>query len=441
MASAYEQFDADMEQRAPLSENMGAASTWTEPGEPPRPDRKLSWLKGLTFLGVLGVDHFYLRSPLTGLAKLLTFGGVGLWWIWDILQVWTEGDRVVKNGLTMPFDLGTGIGQGMITNTETHYKQRSSFSLWQLAALFGFVGMDSFLLGKWGQGARKITEFLFFAMGVVSLVLAYNADGVSGLITFGKIITALIVIFFGGIVLTNWGVSLGTITERPGQFFTTGINVTQKMRDMLNSYTGILDNYTFMPDYFRDRVKTDMNYGSIPGPEMKARFAIEHEEKLSQETAQEAAAAANPTISDNKWILSFLVWILLPVLAIGQIGYSIWSLTPWGRATAAFGEITKNPMGAVASMVPNPLAGAIPVPLPSLSVPVPLSQAMPSAPPATAANWASLAASAVQQGTNQQIGGARKSELSTEALVLGAAVIAIVGGGALKAAVDYLVAE
>lgn len=438
MASAYEQFDADMEKQAPLSKNMGAASTWTEPGEPPRPDRKLSWLKGLTILGgVLGVDHFYLRSPLTGLVKLFTAGGVGLWWLWDILQVWTEGDRVVKHGLTMPFDFGTGIGQGMITDKETHYKQRSSFSLWQLAALFGFVGMDSFLLGKWGQGARKITEFILFAVGVVSLVLAYTANGVSGLITFGKIITALIVIFFGGIVMTNWGVSLGTIMERPGQFFTTGINVTQKMRDMLNSYTGILDNYTFMPDDFRDRVKSDMNYGSIPGPEMKARFAIEHEEKLSQETAQEAAAAANPTISDNKWILSFLVWILLPVLAIAQIGYSIWSLTPWGRATAALSQVTKNPMGAVASMVPNPLAGAIPVPLPPLAVPVPLSQVMPSAPPATAANWASLAAEKMLR----QSGGARKSELSTEALVLGAAVIAIVGGGALKAAVDYLVAE
>ena len=58
---------------------------------------------------------------------------------------------------------------------------------------------------------------------------------------------------------------------------------------------------------------------------------------------------------------------------------------------------------------------------------------------------AERAAEAARAQLHLQGGGARSSkkdnDLSTEAKVLGAAVIAIVGGGALKAIVDSLVAE
>lgn len=39
------------------------------------------------FFGFYGLDHFYLRKPVTGLLKLMTVGGVFVWWIYDAIQM------------------------------------------------------------------------------------------------------------------------------------------------------------------------------------------------------------------------------------------------------------------------------------------------------------------------------------------------------------------
>ena len=37
------------------------------------------------WLGYLGADRFYLNSPMLGFLKLVTVGGLGLWWLADLI--------------------------------------------------------------------------------------------------------------------------------------------------------------------------------------------------------------------------------------------------------------------------------------------------------------------------------------------------------------------
>ena len=42
------------------------------------------------FVGSLGVDRFYLGYIGTGVLKLVTFGGLGIWWLIDLIRIATR---------------------------------------------------------------------------------------------------------------------------------------------------------------------------------------------------------------------------------------------------------------------------------------------------------------------------------------------------------------
>jgi hypothetical protein len=44
-------------------------------------------------LGVFGGHRFYAGKPLSGVAMLLTLGGMGLWWLYDVIVITAGGFR------------------------------------------------------------------------------------------------------------------------------------------------------------------------------------------------------------------------------------------------------------------------------------------------------------------------------------------------------------
>ena len=58
-----------------------------------KPAGKRKYLPALLlsiFLGHFGIDRFYMGLTGTGILKLLTFGGCGIWWIIDVIQIATN---------------------------------------------------------------------------------------------------------------------------------------------------------------------------------------------------------------------------------------------------------------------------------------------------------------------------------------------------------------
>lgn len=115
--------------------------------------------------GFLALDHLYLRSPLTFVAKLavnLTFFGV--WWIWDAAQALFNEPVVRVYGLGIPGLGPQGIGAGVLAEEKPDGKHMRFFT-YAVALIFGgLIGLDSFLVGQTQMGFFRLIATLTFVL-------------------------------------------------------------------------------------------------------------------------------------------------------------------------------------------------------------------------------------------------------------------------------------
>lgn len=298
-------------------EGCGCAADWVPRRDEdegvyvPRPDCSLTTLKIFSiFGGLLGLDHFYLRSPITGLVKMFTLGGAGLWWLWDLIQLFAESDRVLDYGMSAPLDILTGIGQGMITDKTSTYKTNAPFSPWFIGLIFSFVGLDALLANQTGKFMRKFTEAIILiacCIGIWQLVMGWPAGAIVGII-----VLSIIGMILFGVVGNEYIIVISIIFS--GSLFTTGLQFTKKQDGQVNSTLSIIEALAaiMIPPAMKDQIIKDLQYGGVPVEEIIKMFKIQHN---SEYTAQEAGPTGGKRKIESS-LFSFFILLLSPFLLL-----------------------------------------------------------------------------------------------------------------------------
>jgi hypothetical protein len=131
-----------------------------------------NWFVVLSVLGgFLALDHLYLRSPLTFLAKLvINILGLGVWWLYDASQALFNKDVVKVFGLGVPGLGPMGIAAGSLAS-DVPDKKHSTFFLYSLALIFGGIfGADSFLTGDKRSGFIRLVSLITVVFSAVAIV-------------------------------------------------------------------------------------------------------------------------------------------------------------------------------------------------------------------------------------------------------------------------------
>lgn len=126
---------------------------------------------GLTVLGgILGLDHLYLRSPLTFIAKIIVnFLTFGSWWIYDASQAVFNKEVVKVFGLGVPGMGPKGIGAGTLVNDIPDKKHMSFFIYGLVLMLGGLFGLDSFIVGDKYSGFIRLICLISFILAPVAI--------------------------------------------------------------------------------------------------------------------------------------------------------------------------------------------------------------------------------------------------------------------------------
>ena len=120
--------------------------------------------------GYIALDHLYLRSPWTFLAKIgVNLFFFGAWWIWDAAQALFNEDTVRLYGLSVPL-VDQRVGAGFLAK-DIPDKKHFRFFTYAVALIFGgLIGLDSFLVGQTEFGLFRLICTITFIFLPVSII-------------------------------------------------------------------------------------------------------------------------------------------------------------------------------------------------------------------------------------------------------------------------------
>lgn len=130
--------------------------------------------------GFIGLDHFFLRSPVTAMAKLVVnIFGFGIWYLYDILQIVADKKSVMEHGLSAPFWGGTGIARGMFRDGAPNQPLSKSpvrYLLFAIVSLIQPFGVESYIAGDSSAAFFRIAVFLllFFLWPLLPFTLLWT---------------------------------------------------------------------------------------------------------------------------------------------------------------------------------------------------------------------------------------------------------------------------
>ena len=120
--------------------------------------------------GYIALDHLYLRSPWTFVAKIgVNLFFFGAWWIWDAAQALFNEDTVRLYGLSIPL-VDQRVGAGFLVK-DIPDKKHFRFFTYAAALIFGgLIGLDSFLVGQTEFGLFRLICTITFIFLPISMI-------------------------------------------------------------------------------------------------------------------------------------------------------------------------------------------------------------------------------------------------------------------------------